>query len=445
MVKIVAYTGKIVAYTGSLSNRTVIVCGVLALLCILAYMPSLSLPLLEDDYANIWAAQHYGSLDDLPVLFHDAVARVRATVYWTLYLVWSLVGFTPYAFRVSSLILHIFDTWLVYAIALEMPRFRAAATWAAGFFAIAEGHQEAMMWVSGNSEVLQWFFGGASLLCWMRAPESERRSGFLRLLGVLLFALALLSKESAFIFLPFFALVTPLKDWRKRAIELIPYVILASIAVVSVALTRAHSFRFSDGSFSLHAPVWLTLPRNFFRVLWIWGVISAAFLALARAKKETWTAVLGALAWVAIGLVPYSFLTYSKEIPSRQLYLASIGLSLLFGLAMVHLSMVSRGNPVLIGGVVVVVLAHNLGYIWIKKQRQFLVRARPTEQLIEVARRVEGPILVECFPRHPSIADAAIYVALNRVPSNLVFSRDQLNGRQPAAVFCYREPSNLAR
>lgn len=414
-------------------------CAALALLCILAYLPSLSLPLLEDDYANIWAAQHYGSLHEAPLLFHDGIARVRATVYWTLYLVWHFFGFAPYAFRVSSLILHIADTWLVYFLALAWPRFRAAAIWAAGFFAIHEGHQEAIMWLSGNSEVLQWFFGGASLLCWMRAADLPRREWFLRVLSVVLFALALLSKESAYIFLPLYAVVTPMKDWRKRAAQLLPYLILAVIAMTSVALTRSQSFRFTDGSFSLHAPVWLTLPRNFFRVLWIWGVISAAFLLLAKAAKTTWTSALVALAWVAIGLVPYSFLTYSKEIPSRQLYLASIGLSLLFGLAMVHLREVSHGNPVLISGVVLVVLAHNLGYIWIKKQHQFLLRAEPTQELIDVARRTDGPILVECFPRHPSIAEAAIFVALNRVPSNLVFSKDQLYGREPAAVFCYRE------
>lgn len=430
---------KIVAYTGSLPKRTVLVCGVLALLCLLAYLPSLSLPLLEDDYANIWAAEHYGSIDGAPLLFHDGVARVRATVYWTLYLVWHFFGFAPYAFRVSSLILHICDTWLVYVLALAIPRFRAAAVWAAGFFAVHEGHQEAIMWLSGNSEVLQWLFGGASLLCWIKANQAEPRPWKLRAAGIILFALALLSKESAYIFLPLFALATPLRDWRKRMIEFAPYALLACVAVVSVALTRANSFRFSDGSFSLHAPVWLTLPRNFFRVLWIWGVFSAAFLALSRAAKDVWMAALWALAWLAIALVPYSFLTYSKEIPSRQLYLASIGLSLLFGLAMAHLRRVTRGSPVIAGGVVAAVLAHNLGYIWIKKQHQFLVRAEPTEELIATARRVDGPILVQCFPRHPSIAEAAIFVALNRVPSNLVFSPDQLYGREPAAVFCYRE------
>ena len=38
-----------------------------------------------------------------------------------------------------------------------------------------------------------------------------------------------------------------------------------------------------------------------------------------------------ALVWMGLALVPYSFLTYSTQIPSRQTYLASAGLALLAG------------------------------------------------------------------------------------------------------------------
>lgn len=433
----------------ALSKRTVFACAVLALLCLLAYLPSLSLPLLEDDYANIWAAEHYGPITGEPLMFHDGVARVRATVHWTLYLVWKFFRLTPWAFRASSLILHIACVWLLYAICLAWPRMRAGAFWAAAFFAVHEGHQEAIMWLSGNSELLQWFFGGAALLCWIKAcwiksVGSQRREWFLQLAGVILYALALLSKESAFIFVPLFALVTPLKDWRKRALYLLPYVLLAGIAVISVALTRGHSFRFSDGSFSLHAPVWLTLPRNFGRVMWIWGVISAALLFFTRAEPAVRKSALLAMGWIAVALFPYSFLTYSSQIPSRQIYLASVGLSLLFGLGAVHGRELIRGLPrlrqeVITAAVVLAVLGHNVGYIWFKKQRQFRQRAEPTEELIRLARQTDGPILVECFPRHPWIAETTIYVALDRVPSNLFFSESQLAGRKPAAIFCYRE------
>ncbi len=41
----------------------------------------------------------------------------------------------------SNVFLHILDTWLVYAIGLACMRMRAAAGWAAGVFAVYEGHR----------------------------------------------------------------------------------------------------------------------------------------------------------------------------------------------------------------------------------------------------------------------------------------------------------------
>ncbi len=417
------------------------------MLCVVAYLPSLSLPLLEDDYANIWMAEHYGPVAAAPLMFHDEIARVRATVYWTLYLVWKLFGPAAWAYRASSLILHVLNTWLVYALGLAWARMRGGAFWGAAFFAVHEGHQEAIMWVSGNSEVLQFVFGGAMLLCWMKASQKPAQGWVWRIAGVVAFALALLSKESAFILLALLVLMDPppglsKAELRTYAVNLLPFAVLAGVAVLSVAITRSHSFRFSDGSFSLHAPVWLTLPRNFFRVLWIWGVISAAVLLIAllitRASAETLKSAGIALAWIAIGLFPYSFLTYSREIPSRQLYLASAGLAWLFGLAMEKTVKAAKGREWIVALVAAAVLVHNVGYIWVKKQRQFRERAQATEELIQVARQTPGTIWVQCFPQPDSIAEAAMYVALDRIPANLVFTAQDAARAKAAAVFCYR-------
>jgi hypothetical protein len=435
-----------------LPKRTLLACiarlCAFALLCVLTYTPSLSLPLLEDDYHIIWTAQHYGSWHGLPAMFHDDVERMRATVYWTTDLIWKAFRFTPRAFRISSLILHILDTWLLYAIGLAWTRMRSAAAWAAAFFAVYEGHQEAIMWFSGNNELLLFLFGGASLWCWIKAASKPPYEWILRGAGLLLFALALLSKESAYILLPLFLLAMPSENWRRSLAHLLPYCVLAAVVIVSVIATRAHSFRFTDGSFSLHAPVWLTLPRNFGRVLWFWGLLSIAVIFFMsrglKASASVRKSALIALAWIGIALVPYSFLTYSSQIPSRQLYLASVGLSFLFGLALVHFREITRDRPKitqtwLVAVVMLVVVAHNVGYIWIKKQRQFRERAEPFEELIHAARQTDGPLWVQCFPRHPSIAEAAIFVALDRYPSNLIFTPAEAAERKPAATFCYTQ------
>ena len=108
---------------------------------------------------------------------------------------------------------------------------------------------------------------------------ASMRDGPLRAAGLLLFVLALLSKESAYIFLPLFLLATPPEDWRRNLPHLLPYCVLAAIVIVSVAMTRSHSFPLQRREFfPARACVRLTLPRNVGRVLWFWGLLSAAVI-----------------------------------------------------------------------------------------------------------------------------------------------------------------------
>jgi hypothetical protein len=249
---------------------------------------------------------------------------------------------------------------------------------------------------------------------------------------VALFAMALGSKESAVVFLPLFLLT----DSRKAPERLMPYAIVAAFAVASVVASQDVSFRFSDGSFSLHAPFWLTLPSNFLRILWIWGFVSIGAILLARERALRESALM-AMAWIAISLAPYSFLTYSTRIPSRQTYLASAGLAMLVGLAAAHWQARAGARRAAVATVAAVVLFHNVGYIWIKKRHQFLERAAPTEQLIAVARRTPGPIWIQCFPRNHYIAEEAVHLAAGHPASDVIW--DEAKARQlHAAVFCYR-------
>ena len=109
---------------------------VLALLCILAYAPTLGLPLIEDDYPSLAQAQLLGAPGHLPDLLHNTVFRIRATSVWSMYWLWKAVHLTPVVYHAFSLLLHVLNTWLVFAIALAWPRMRSAAFWAAALFAV---------------------------------------------------------------------------------------------------------------------------------------------------------------------------------------------------------------------------------------------------------------------------------------------------------------------
>ena len=105
---------------------------------------------------------------------------------------------------------------------VDVGAYAARGFWAAAFFAVAEGHQEAVMWFTAINELWMFLFGAAALLCWMRGSRA----------GIPLFALALLSKESAVIFLPLFLLAAPDRDWRRWA----PYAGLAAAMTASIFL-----------------------------------------------------------------------------------------------------------------------------------------------------------------------------------------------------------------
>ncbi len=399
-------------------------------MALVAYAPSLTIPLIADDYPNLSQALAYGAPAGFGTLLHDAQFRLRATSYWAMYGLWGVAGLTPPVYHAASLALHIANTWLVFFVAAAWPRMRPAAFWAAAFFAVHEGHQEAVMWFSAINELLMFLFGMASLWCWQSASDSARPAWLKELAGVVLFALALLSKESAIFLLPLFVLVVDLAEWRRRLPRLAPHLALVLLGLASIAESRSNSFRFTDGSFSLYAPFWLTWPHSFSRLLWIWGWPAVALLFVfgdARLRRGA----MAALAWIGIALVPYSFLTYSTQIPSRQVYLASAGLAFVVGLAMAKYEG-RRGAAALLA----LILLHNTAYLWTKKQAQFVERAAPTDQLIGFARRTPGAIWMQCFPQPAIVAEEALRLATGRLPSDLVWSAGAARERS-AAAFCY--------
>ncbi|MCU1234142.1 MAG: hypothetical protein JWP63_2109 [Candidatus Solibacter sp.] len=407
--------------------------ALLAALAVVAYLPSFGIPLIADDYPNVAQAITDGAPAGLGTLLHDAQFRLRSTSYWVWYAVWRAAGMNPAACHAVSVALHVINTWLVFALGLVWPRMRRAAFWAAAFFAVHEGHQEAVMWYSAISELLMFGFGAGALWCWLKAREAKR-GWVLEVASWALFALALISKESAVIFVPLFALTIERERWKRGLLHVAPFALFAALSVLSLT-ARSDNFRLHDGSFSLHAPFWLTWPHSIARLLWIWGWLALIAVFVLGDKRVRRTAALS-LAWMAIALVPYIFLTYSTAIPSRQTYLASAGLALLVGLAMAQYA-----NRRTVAVLLTLIVIENAAVLWTRKRVQFMERSAPTSELISTARHTKAAIWVQCFPLPPIVAEAAIELGAGRPPSDLVWNAEAARSRG-AVTFCYGRPGH---
>jgi hypothetical protein len=413
-------------------NRSALL-PLLALLAALAYAPTLRQPLLEDDFPHLALAQTYGD----PHAWRElagSVFRSRATSEWLMKFVYDRAGMNPAPYYAVTILLHIVCTWLVYALGVWPAVGYRISAWAAVFFAVYEGHQEAVMWFAACPELLQFLFGVGAVVCWLHFQQGGRRRWYWYAAMMVGLAFALISKESAPIMVALMVIAAGHKQPAKQLAYLAPPALLATACALSIYLGRAGSFRFQDGSFSLHAPFWQIWPVNLFRVMWVWGLLGLA-AAWAQHRSMVWRPVVWrGLVWAGIGLMPYSFLTYSISIPSRQLYLASAGVALIVGAGIAALEMMPRRG--LVAAVCAVLLVHNIGYLWTRKRAQFLKRAEPTEQLIALARRTNGPIYVRCFPRTGLIAEEAIHMGAGKPLSDVVWDATEAEKRN-AVTFCY--------
>jgi hypothetical protein len=136
--------------------------------------------------------------------------------------------------------------------------------------------------------------------------------------------------------------------------------------------------------------------------------------------------------FVPLAVLPFSFLTYSNYIPSRNMYLPSIGIAALIGILFATLYsrsvLMRRACVFLFAGSIL----FNLSNIWFKHAPEYANRAAPTTRLLEVLGTLEAeaaaqsngsPSLRICeFPLHPSIGVEVVRYFTNLTVENVVFS-----------------------
>ncbi len=411
----------------------------LAATAIVAYWPFLSLPFISDDYTQIRLARQYGGISGWGALALDPLYRCRATSLILTHWIDSWFGLSPLAHNSASLLIHVLNTCLIGAAGFWRRIGWPVSIPAAGFFAVYEGHQEAVVWNAALPELLVFFFAVASFLLW--TAWLERPRWYFAALTVAGFLLALLSKESGVAILPMLAASWILHSPRHPS-GFIPLAICSLLAIFyasSVFLSPpAHHLHLRDGTFSWTAPFWITLPNSLARMFWIWGLAALATLIAFR-RRANWPLAAGATLWMAITLIPYSFLTYMTRVPSRHTYLASAGLAILIGLAWQTTLAQRQSASSATGLLAALLLFHNIGYLWVKKFSQYQRRAEPTLRFLDFARSQPGPILVRCTPYTVNVLRDTAVVVLGRSDETILEAPMPI-GNAPAPVdYCDME------
>lgn len=413
--------------------------AVLALLVFGAYGHVLWQPLLEDDYVQIDLGRGYGPVERWPALAADVLYRSRATSIWLTHGTEAWFGIAPAAFYATMLLIHIGNAWLMQSMVAAAGGGVELAFVSAAYFAVQAGHQEAVMWYAALPELLVFTLTVGFLLAWNAFGQGRGRGYGALAVGLFLFALA--SKESAVVGVPLAAVIL----WRARASHakwLVwgALVLISSVYTWRIFAASAAHLHLNDGTFSIHAPFWITFRNSVGRLMWVWGAVSLVAIVLLR-QWTRWRGVFTAAGlWIAVTLMPYVFLTYMPRIPSRHTYFASVGLAVVVGAGLLAMDEWFRARGwVRVGALLIcAVLASEASYIWIAKRPQILARAEPTEALVRFARQHEGPIYLRCFPFFHTVAGSALRIMLHRPESELLL----VPGGPGVPEFCYGSGSN---
>ena len=195
----------------------------------------------------------------------------RPVTFATLALNWRLGGSRPFGFHVFNLILHACTTVLLYfllnALLGASPPAKAVAFAAALVFAVHPLHTEAVTSVVGRAEVLA---AGFLFAGWILHLNDQQ------IPAILCFVLALLSKESAVIFLPLVLVGDYARgQWKPRW----RYALIAAVTVVYLGLLwKIQGGRFGQVTISqLDNPLALIPARwrilNALRVGWKYAAL----------------------------------------------------------------------------------------------------------------------------------------------------------------------------
>ncbi len=340
----------------------------LAGLVLAAYAPALNNGFISDDYVILQRAEE---LRHAPLsLFAIAPEGFRFTSYLSFLILKTCFGYRAGFFYGFLIMLHLANTLMFWRLLRALAADSEDAAIGAIFFATLQNPQEAVYWLAGMNESLVGAFILAALLLWIKGRYA---------LSGLSCLVALFSKESALVLV----VLVPLLDlWRLRTLRfrkehlyiLVPamiFLVAYGTTVNANSLLANHLYTFSLRS------AWVLL-NSAHHLLFPWAYLALAIALMTHDPKGVLRTLGPPLLWIALTLVPYIFLVYQSNVPSRNQYVAAMGAAWL--LALLAGQFPGRRCRYALAAVFA---AYNIAYLWMVKDPQYVARAVPTELLIK--------------------------------------------------------------
>ena len=361
----------------------------LAGLALAAYWPAFNNHFISDDYV-ILERLNVGGLN-LAFLFEMPPENFRLTSYAAFGLLKAIFGYRSEFFYAFTILVHVLNGLLLWKLITLITGRVETGLLAAVLFVTIQDPLEAVMWLAGMSEVLMGLCALVTLILWMKGRYFW---------SLLFYLLAFFSKESA-LAIPFLLILVEFWAGKRIVIrrEHLYFLVMTFFfgGLFLYTSSANHHIAYGFYAFGPHAlGVW---ANSLHRLALPWFYLALSVL-LWQGGWRSLLKVRAGVGWMMVSLLPYVFLTYMGHVPSRNVYLASMGLVSVVALMLEGIDS-ARFRKVFVAAF----LAVNIGYIWFVKDGQLEERAAHTTRLVEeLQRRPPAPLLIENFPQDPLIA-----------------------------------------
>jgi len=312
---------------------------------VIVYHNALWASFFDDDYQ--WLVGSWSFHPAQLVAFSTMTHFYRPVIDVYFAVMTPLLRGSPILFHEASIVVHMINVLVIFAIARRIGGTDLFAFAAALFFAVQPSNIDAIAWVGALAEAVGALFGCLSLLWFLRWREERRLS--LRRLSITAYALALLTHESSVMFLPVLFLADRL-IWRVRkdppysADDQIapsgadlsgprtfgPYIALTVAYLAIDVWINSRNYVVSQGYYTVGFHI-VTNALDYIEALYVgrrdWLNYAAIGIGIVILLVRGNSRVRFATCWMLLALAP--FLSFNWGNTSRYLYQPAIGFSLL--------------------------------------------------------------------------------------------------------------------